>query len=70
MITLKGRLPTGNRRLMMANISKGGFNWSVQHPWGQNTHAAMRISARTGRRPVWCKYSNELYDIVIRQYYG
>ena len=20
--------------------------------------------------PVWCKYSNEPYDIVIRQYYG
>jgi len=19
---------------------------------------------------VWCKYSNELYDIVINQYYG
>jgi hypothetical protein len=19
---------------------------------------------------VWCKYSNELYDIVIKQYYG
>ena len=20
--------------------------------------------------PVWCKYSNEPYDIVIEQYYG
>ena len=24
----------------------------------------------TGRYHVWCKYSNEPYDIVIRQYYG
>ena len=22
------------------------------------------------RQRVWCKYSNELYDIVIKQYYG
>jgi len=22
------------------------------------------------REAVWCKYSNELYDIVIKQYYG
>jgi len=26
-----------------------------------------RIPRREG---VWCKYSNELYDIVIKQYYG
>jgi len=24
----------------------------------------------TDRQRVWCKYSNEPYDIVIRQYYG
>jgi hypothetical protein len=26
-------------------------------PWGQNTHAAMRISARTGRQPLWRSHS-------------
>jgi len=26
-------------------------------PWGQNTHAAMRISARTGHRPLWRSHS-------------
>jgi len=38
-------------------------------------HSAKAFPARSGRVTwmllrVWCKYSNELYDIVINQYYG
>jgi hypothetical protein len=29
----------------------------ITTPWGQNTHATMRISARTGCRPLWCSHS-------------
>jgi len=28
------------------------------------------LAALVTEDPVWYKYSNELYDIVIRQYYG
>lgn len=31
--------------------------YGMNFPWGQNTHAAMRISARTGRRPLWRSHS-------------
>jgi hypothetical protein len=29
-----------------------------------------QLSIARQSKPVWCKYSNELYDIVIKQYYG
>jgi hypothetical protein len=31
---------------------------------------AQRNNLQLKREPVWCKYSNEVYDIVIKQHYG
>jgi len=38
-------------------------------PEGFNAHHASRVVVDDHRYPVWCKYSNELYDIVIKQYF-
>jgi len=38
-------------------FGKWPLGMPVGFPWGQNTHAAMRISARTGRRPLWRSHS-------------
>ena len=32
--------------------------------------AIIRVHFRPSKNPVWCKYSNDPYVIVINQYYG